>query len=142
VCICRKYASDEDALYGRLDSLLVEFPDWTLNAQSKWLNEYFATPYTILFAPVPVTDAGRTLLVEHGGVGPIKTALKVMKRLYDEGRGFLDMEKTITNHVKSWCKSVGRPQKEKAPQLRILAHLFPKCVDGYKVQIAGRSCSL
>lgn len=141
VCLCDKYATDEDNLYARLDSLLTQFPDWTMSAQSRYIFGYIAMPYISTFSPIPATEEGRTLLAENGGVGPIKTTLKVMKRLYDEGRSFLDLEKAVIDHVKSCCKSVGRPTKEYAAQLRILAHLFPDSMDEYKVQIAGECCN-
>jgi len=134
--------TNEEHLYARLDTLLKEYPDWIISADNTNIVEYIHKPFSgPSFSPVPLDEAGLTILNENDGVGPIDSAIKVLKRLCDEERAFLDLDTIVIEHVLH-CQDSGRSYNswpsEHAASLRILMKLFPNLWQDFKDFAAGK----
>lgn len=111
-----------------------------MSASSSTAEDYLQNPYSTLYAPVSMTEEGRALLAANEGIGPIKVAVKVMKRFYDEGKAFLDMDESVSLVVKKILSNCDRrAQKDNAPALRILYKMFPQECESIRLEIASKS---
>lgn len=138
-CIFHRITEDKEQLYERLKDILERFPDWRMSAFSNTAEEYLLNPHSTTFAPVAATEEGRALLAANEGIGPIKVAVKVMKRLYDEGKAFLDMDESAWQAIRKILRTcMHKPCRENAPALRVLYKLFPTECEDVKIEIASK----
>ena len=135
-CILAKYRNDEEELYRQLDALLTQFTDWHMSATAAGAIELIHAPNSTSFSPTPIGEQGRALQVDSDGAGLIKPAFKAMKRFYDEGRAFLDMNSAAHTVMSQIAEDHYRRPSDNAAALCILSKTFPPSLDHIKSYVA------
>ncbi|UZJ56384.1 hypothetical protein CBS101457_005704 [Exobasidium rhododendri] len=126
-----------EEVYNRLDALLIEYPDWIMTAVNTDVEDQLQKPWFSSTSPVSLENANSIMLSDEGETTPINNAVKVMKRLHDEGRAFTDLKKLVVTALQDfqahdqYCKP-----SDHAPALRILLKLFPSLLGKYKIYAA------
>lgn len=122
---------DENKLYQQVDRILRRYP-WCKADES--LYEACLPDHPGIYAePLPNTEDDRLILSQNGGIGPVPISLRVVKRLYSEGRLFQDLNKELPQIVKSYYSSLRTTAKD-----RIFFRYFPSELMDMREAFAGK----
>lgn len=119
--VLERFNWDGDKMYQRIANISKRYPHYIISASC--CHRYF-TLHTAGFnyaTSIPTTALEYEIWSQNDNLGPMPPAFKVIKRFFDEGKIFQDLEEKLIeklDSVQTWT-----PQS--LPMVRILYRLFP-----------------
>lgn len=96
---------------------------------------------TLVCAPAIASEEGMRLAMKEGdGVIRVPNALKVVKRLYQEGKAFEDLGPQLIHSLRR-REGFGHFTWQSSPGSRVLYRYFPELFQEIKENLAGMYCS-